>query len=270
MPSQMLIYESAAPLTATRHGDWSLELANDFSFSKNVNSVPLMAIEFPNAASEYAIVFSGTKDAVIPVAILGMRADENLYLTEAGTWEAKYIPAFIRRYPFVFAISEDGSKFALCIDESFPKFNQEGKGERLFTDDRKPTPYVERALKFLEHCQTEFRRTQAFCRKLVELDLLEPMQAQAQLSGGKKLSLGGFMAVNREKVRALPADKLAELAQTNELELLYLHLNSMRNFSNMAARLNGQVNVPPEMVKADDDKDEVPSTKKKRAARATK
>ena len=62
MASQLLIYESAVPVRAARHGDWSLEMANDFGFSKSVNSVPLMAVEFPNAASEYAIVFSGTRE----------------------------------------------------------------------------------------------------------------------------------------------------------------------------------------------------------------
>lgn len=267
MASQLLIYESAAPVTAARHGNWSLEMANDFGFSKKVNSVPLMAVEFPNAASEYAIVFSGTKEAVIPAVILGMRKDENLYLSEAGHWEAKYIPAFVRRYPFVFAMSDDGSKFTLCIDESFPHFNQEGKGERLFSDEKKPTPYVERVLKFLEQYQIEFARTRAFCKKLLELDLLEPMRAQAELGSGEKLSLGGFMAVNRDKARALPPEKLAELAQTNELELLYLHLHSMRNFSNMANRLKGQVEVPQEAADEAANKESESASKKKKAAR---
>jgi hypothetical protein len=240
MASQLLIYENAVPVTANKHGDWSLEMANDFAFSKNVNSVPLMAVEFPNAASEYAIVFSGTKDAVIPAVILGMRADENLYLTEVGGWQARYVPAFVRRYPFVFSISDDGKKFTLCIDEAFPHFNQEGRGERLFTEDKKPTPYVERVLKFLEQYQIEFQRTQAFCKKLLELDLLEPMRAQAELGTGEKLSLGGFMAVNRDKAKALSPEKLSELAKTDELELLYLHLHSMRNFPAMANRLAGK------------------------------
>ena len=244
MASQLLIYESAVPVTATRHGNWSLDTVNDFSASKNVNSVPLMAVEFPNAAAEYAIVFSGTKEAVIPAVILGMRADENLYLTEVGGWQAKYVPAFVRRYPFVFAMSDDGKTFTLCIDESFPHFNQDGRGERLFNDEQKPTPWLERVLKILEQYQIEFQRTQTFCKKLLDLDLLEPMQAQAQLGSGEKLSLGGFMAVSREKAKALAPETLAELAKTDELELLYLHLHSMRNFPAMANRLAGKA-VPP-------------------------
>ena len=38
--------------------------------------------------------------------------------------------------------------------------------------------------------------------------------------------LGGFQAVSREKLKALPGDTLAELAATNELELIYLRLQN--------------------------------------------
>lgn len=237
MAAQMLIYESATPVSHARHGQWSVEVGADFAFSKHVNSVPLMAVEFPNAASEYSIVFAGTEAAVVPAVILGMRNDENLYLAEQGGWKAKYVPAFVRRYPFVFSTSEDGKTFTLCIDEAFSGFNQKGRGEPLFDADKKPSPYVAKVLKFLEQYQIEFLRTQAFCKKLAELKLLEPMRAQANLGSGEKLSLGGFMAVNRDRVKALAADKLAELAKTDELELLYLHLHSMRNFSDMGNRL---------------------------------
>jgi len=237
MTTQQLFYESAVPVSPQRHGKWSLEPANDYTFTKRVNSVPLMAVEFPNAAAEYAIVFSGTKEAVIPAVILGMRRDQNLYLTESGGWQAKYVPAFVRRYPFVFASSPDGRTFTLCVDESYSRLNQDGRGERLFNDEQKPTPFVERALKFLEQYQIEFRRTQTFCKQLIELDLLEPMRAQANFGGGEKLSLVGFMAVSRDKVKALSGEKLADLAKSDALELLYLHLASMRNFAAMAERV---------------------------------
>jgi hypothetical protein len=241
--SQLLIYERAVPVSAARHADWSVEVGADYNFSRRVNSVPLMAVEFPQAASEYAMVFSGTAESVIPAVILGMRADENLYLDEGGAWKAKYIPAFVRRYPFVFSSSPDGKTFTLCIDEAFAGFNQQGRGAKLFDAERKPTPYASNVLKFLEQYQIEFRRTQAFCRKLKELDLLEPMRAQASLKSGEKLALTGFMAVSRERLKALPAEKLAELAKSDELELMYLHLQSMRNFAAMAERLSGR---PPE------------------------
>lgn len=237
MSSQQLIYESAMPVSGARHANASVEARGDYGFTRKVNSVPLMAVEFPHAAAEYAIVFGGTAEAFVPAVILSMRGEENLYLGKQGGWEAKYIPAFVRRYPFVFASSQDGKTFTLCIDEAFPGFNREGRGQRLFDDERTPSTYVSSVLKFLEQYQLEFRRTQAFCQKLKELDLLEPMRAQAKLDSGEQVALTGFMAVSRDRLKALPGEKLAELAKTNELEILYLHLHSMRNFAAMGERL---------------------------------
>ncbi len=236
MATQLLIYETAVPVSAARHRDAAVEAGTDYAFARNVNSVPLMAVEFPHAAAEYAIVFAGAKDEVMPAVILGVRGNENLYLAQ-GKWSAKYIPAFVRRYPFVFSTADDGKTFMLCVDEAFAGFNREGRGQRLFGEDGKPSPYVENVLKFLQEFQAQFNRTRAFCRRVKELGLLEPMQAQIATGAGERLSLGGFWAVNRAKLKALGGDKLAELAKTDELELLYLHIQAMRNFNLLKDRL---------------------------------
>lgn len=237
MTTQLLIYETAVPVSSSRHAQGCVDVGADFAFARNVNSVPLMAVEFPHAAPEYAIVFAGAQDALMPAVILGVRGNENLYLTKEGAWPSKYIPAFVRRYPFVFSTADDGKTFMLCVDEAFPGFNREGRGQRLFGDDGKPSPYVNNVLKFLQEYQAQFQRTREFCRKVRELELLEPMQAQISMGSGERLSLGGFWAVNRGKLKALPGEKLAELAKTDELELLYLHLQSMRNFGSLRERL---------------------------------
>jgi hypothetical protein len=154
------------------------------------------------------------------------------------------MPAFVRRYPFVFSNTPDGQRFILCIDEAFSGFNRDGRGQKLFDDEKKPTQYVDNMLKFLQEYQTQFRRSQEFCKKVRELGLLEPMQAQVEMRSGERISLGGFMAVNRAKLKALPGDKLAELARTDELELLYLHLQSMRNFTGLPERLAEHTEKP--------------------------
>jgi hypothetical protein len=236
MATQLLIYERAVPVSSARHGKWSVEVGADYSFSKSVNSVPLMAVEFPNAAMEYPVVFAGNADSVMPAVILGLRGQENLFLAQ-NSWKAQYIPAFVRRYPFVFSSNEDNTQFTLCIDEAFHGFNQDGRGARLFDDQGKPSAYVDNVLKFLQEYQAQFLRTQAVCKKLVELKLLDPMQAEVTLPAGARTSLTGFMAVNRERLKEVPADKLAELAKTDELELIYLHLQSLRNFNTLKDRL---------------------------------
>ncbi|MBC7730039.1 MAG: SapC family protein [Microbacteriaceae bacterium] len=241
MSKQLLIYETAVPVSASRHANVSLAPSEDFAFSAGINAVPLMAVEFLRAAVEYAIVFTVAGEDVMPAVVLGVRGDQNLYLASDGQWGAKYVPAFIRRYPFVFSRSNDGKTLTLCIDEKHPGVNRDGKGERLFSDDGKPAPYVERVLKFLQEYQAQFERTRQFGRKVFELSLLEPMQAQVATPSGEKLSLNGFHGVNREKLRQLGGEALASLARTDELELLYLQMHSMRNFVDVKDRLIGSL-----------------------------
>lgn len=239
MAKQLLFYESAVPLNSGRHRDWSFAPVPDFAFAAGVNAVPLTAIEIPAAASEYAIVFTGAGEDVMPVAVLGVRRDQNLYVSADARWQAKYVPAFIRRYPFVFATSADKQTLTLCIDETHPGFNSEGRGERLFAEDGKPTPYAERVLDFLKEYQAHFERTRHFGRRLRDLGLLEPMEAVVTLPGGEKVPMNGFFGVSREKLRALEGADLAALAKTDELELVYLHLASLRNFNDVKDRFVG-------------------------------
>lgn len=243
MAKQLMIYESAVPVSHGRHGNWSIDAGNDFGFSRGVNSVPLTAIEFPAAASEYVIIFAGVGDEVTPAVLLGMRDEENLYLAEDGGWKARYVPAFLRRYPFVFSSRDEGKNFTLCIDEAYQGFNQAGRGQQLYEEAQKPSQYTQNVLKFLQQYQLEFQRTQNFCRKLKELNLLEPMRAQISLESGERIALGGFMAVDRARLKTLGTEKLAELVRSDEMELIYAHLLSMRNFSGMRERLAGAVPV---------------------------
>ncbi|MCA9122980.1 MAG: SapC family protein [Planctomycetaceae bacterium] len=231
--AQLLFYENVAPVSPQRHGELSIDRA-DFGFAANVNSVPLMAVEMTAAASEYTIVFAGNEEAVAPVVILGLEGTKNQYVDADGKWTADYIPAFVRRYPFVFAQQEN--TYTLCVDENWGGCNKDGKGDRLFDDKGERTEYLSRMLKFLEESQAHFVRTQTYCKHLKDLGLLEPMKADFTLPGGEKKSLGGFMAVNRDKLRNLPGDKLAELAKTDELELTYIHLLSMNNFRRVLER----------------------------------
>jgi hypothetical protein len=239
MARQLLIYQSAVPISAARHAHVSVEANDSYAFSAGINAVPLMAVEFPRASAEYAIVFTAEGDDVMPAVVLGVRNEQNLYLSPEARWKADYIPAFIRRYPFIFSSSADGKTLTLCIDESHPGVNREGKGNPLFGPDGKPSPYVQKVLDFLKEFQAQFERTRQFCRRVKELQLLEPMQASVTTPKGEQLSLGGFLGVSRDKLRALSGVTLEKLAKNDELELLYLHLSSLRNFNEVKDRLVG-------------------------------
>jgi hypothetical protein len=235
--TQLLIYERATPITPGRHRDWSVVTGQDYSFARRLNSAPLVAAEIVTAAREHPIIFAGQGDAVAPAAVFGAREGENAFIGEDGKWLGRYVPAFLRRYPFVFSRSEDGETFTLCIDEEFSGLNQEGRGERLFDSAGERTRYLESVLAFTREYQAQFQRTQAFCRKLLDLDLLEPAEATFRAPDGAQSALTGFMTINRDKLKALSAETVAAMHQTDELDLCYAHLHSLANMTPLAERV---------------------------------
>lgn len=242
MGTQLLFYETAVPVNSERHREWSIKKGADYSFTKHVNAVPLTAVEFGKAAAEYAIVFTKAGESVMPAVILGVQQKQNLYLNPDGSWQAKYVPAFIRRYPFVFSRTNNAKTFTLCLDEAFTGCHQDGLGERLFDAEGTRTEYLSNVLNFQKEYQGQFQITENFCKKLTELDLLEPMRAQLTLQSGQQIGLAGFMAINRDRLKKLDGDKLAELVKTNELELMYIHLQSMGHLSLLGERLASTMN----------------------------
>ena len=258
MSKTLLIYERAVPITKIRHGKHSIRPTGDYRFASEVNSLPLLAQEFRAAVREYPIVFAGNEQVVMPAVLLGFGEQDNLFVDAEGAWQAKYIPAFARRYPYVFSSSDQGKTLTLCVDEEYAGLNTEGEGERLFTDDGEQTEYLNGVLEFQKEFQAAFQRTQVFCKRLMDLELLEPMQAQMKFGSGEEKSIAGFQTVNRDKVKALDADTLAELVKVDELELIYLHLHSMQNITEVA----GQVSA----AAADEMASDTASTNKKKAA----
>lgn len=237
LAKQLLIYENATPVNRLRHGNLSVKTGGDYSFSVEVNSVPLMVAEFAQVANDMTIVFAGQGDEIIPAVLLGVRENENLFVDADGKWLGKYVPAFLRRYPFVFSSSDDGETFTLCIDESFEGANSDGRGERLFDAEGEQTQYLRGVLGFLQAYQVQFQRTKELTRRLRQLNLLEPMQAQFTLRGGRNLMLSGFEVVSRDRLKGVTSDQLATLFASEDLELIYLHLQSLRNLQATAERL---------------------------------
>ena len=126
--------------------------------------------------------------------------------------------------------------FVLCIDESFDGCNRTGIGERLFDAEGEQSQYLNGMLKFLREYQAHFARTQIFCKKLLELDLLESVGAQFTPPKGERRPLTAFLAINRQNMQALTGEQYEELAKTGELELAYIHLQSLRNFTSIMER----------------------------------
>lgn len=237
MAKQLMIYERAVPISTEKHKTTSVELTGNYSFAAEINSVPLVAPEFLPASKDYAIVFASVGETVVPTVIVGIKDGVNNHVDADGNWTHGYVPAFLRRYPFVFAQSPDGKSFTLCVDEEFDGLNTDAKGQSFFDEAGERSEFLEQMINFAREYQATYERTSLFCKRLQELDVLEPAQANFNMPGGETAQLSGFFKINKDKLKAVPAETLAEMIKTEELELCYAHLYSLENLTPMAQRV---------------------------------
>ena len=153
-------------------------------FAGETNSVILAGVEFCEAAKEYPIVFTQAGDKVVPVALLGLRNEENLFVDDKGDWDGRYIPSFVRRYPFVLAETGKTGQRAACIDEGFEGFNDD-EGEPLFAGEE-TTPILQQAIDFLEESQKQYLRTETFVQRLRDNDLVMSLDAKVDMVDGQQ------------------------------------------------------------------------------------
>lgn len=235
--ASLLFYDNPVALNKETHQKIKIKSDNkDFSFAKRTNSVVLAGVEFTEAAKEYPIVFAEAGGTMVPVALLGLRNEENLFIDNDNSWDARYIPGFVRRYPFVLASGEDATQQVVCIDESYSGFNDKN-GEPLFGDDGEPAPLLTKALEFLEEYQKQYLRTGQFIQRLKENDLLQNLNAKIDLVDGQQFSLTGLFIVDEKKLLALSDEKALEFFKTGELAWVYCHLMSLGNMSAMIDRI---------------------------------
>jgi hypothetical protein len=228
-PSLPMFYKNPVPLEPARHGSAGLKAQADFRFAANTNALPVTTTEMPHAARTYPIVFS-VNAPIVPFAVVGLRDSENLFVSAEGTWrEDSYIPAYVRRYPFIFSEVTGSQQLLLCIDEAADSF--EATSERpFFTPEGKPTEALQRALQFSETFQGHYVDTRRFGEWLDQNNMLEDRVARADLGGGQTFSLRGFKLLNPEKLRTLTDAQVLELHKRGWLPLLHFHLQSLQNW----------------------------------------
>jgi len=241
---QLMIYDNIQPLS-DKHAKWSVNITN-YEFVRNLNSVPLLANEIALAAAEYPIVFSATnaEGGFIPLAVMGLKDGQNLLVNNDNLFVTRYVPAFVRRYPFILGTNQGSDMLSICIDEDSKTCVHDGsKGVRLFDDSGERSTHLNEVVEFLKDYQSRSAISNQFCKRLHELDLLEPMQANITFKNhdGANVNLTGFYVVKREKLKALEDADLLDLFKKDGLELIYAHLQSLANFNHLIDLMSKQL-----------------------------
>ena len=238
-----MFYKQPMPLEPLRHASAGLKPDTSYRFAAGTNALPLTSTEMAHAARTYPIVFS-TSTPTVPFAVVGLRDHENLFVDDAGVWrEDCYIPAYVRRYPFIFSEVPEQQRLVLCIDEAADNF--ESTSSRPLFVDGKPTEALQRALQFNETFQAHYMDTRRFGEWLDKNNMLEDRVARADLGGGQTFTLRGFKLLNPERLRALEDAQVLELHKKGWLPLLHFHLQSLNNWGLLGALTRARGGTKP-------------------------
>ncbi|MCB1531896.1 MAG: SapC family protein [Alphaproteobacteria bacterium] len=219
-----LFYSNPMPLDAKEHAKLALKENFGFGFTKGVNAVPINLIEMPQICHFYPIAFAPDGSAT-PVAILGLRDNENLFLNEDNSWEDAYIPAYIRRYPFIFSEMPDGDQLTLCVDNNSDILAK--KGDQTFFDkDGKPSALSRNALEFCKSYHAAAQQTVEFSKALEKHKLLVDREAQINVAGNQRINFSGFKIIDEQKLAELDDKAFLDLRQKGWLPFIYAHLFS--------------------------------------------
>jgi len=236
----VLFYSRPEPLTPEKHGKVGLKRTEKpFAFAAAANLVPLTVTEFMVAAMSYPVIFVG--DDFNPAAVMGLREGLNLFVGEDGTFDVEaYVPAFVRRVPFVFAADEQAQRMILCLDRDSPMVDPNGGDVPLF-ENGQPSTYTQQVMEFCREFEGERQRTESFVKLLKDLDLFEVKQATFTQQGadgqpGPPQVMAEYNAVSETKLAALPEAKLAELVKNGAMQQIHAHLLSLLNWDRLIAR----------------------------------
>lgn len=232
-----LFYENPAPIDKEKHADFGLVKDFGLDFTSEVNAVPLNLIEMPQICHHFPIAFSPDENAT-PVAILGLRDKENLFVDNKGNWAKNtYIPAYIRRYPFIFSEIPGTDQLTLCVDLNDKVVSQKGD-QKFFDKDKEPTPLAKNALEFCKSYHAAAQQTMAFCKALGQSGILVQRQAEIDIGEGKKISFSGFRIIDEAKLAELDDKTFADWRKKGWLPFLYAHLFSGAQWQNLVRRMN--------------------------------
>jgi hypothetical protein len=238
LAGSVLFYNTPEPLNVEMHGKLGVNRTDrPYSFVARTHVVPLTVTEFAAAALSYPIVFVG--DAKTPLAVMGLSEGANLFVGPDGAFRPEaYIPAFVRRYPFVFANDEGNDRLILCIDRKAPFISE--TPEVPFFENGQPSAYTQNAMQFCNEFEGERRRTESFVELLKELDLFEVREAvftptNPDGTQGAPQKLADYFCVSEEKLKALPTDKYISLRDNGALGQIYAHLVSLLGWDKLIA-----------------------------------
>ncbi|MEM7098439.1 MAG: SapC family protein [Pseudomonadota bacterium] len=226
------LYEKPMLIQPSQHGQLRLKQQTTFQFAQHLPAVPLVAQEFMDAAGSLPIIFSRSGEQFLPQAVLGVTPGRNLFVDTSGQWQAgAYVPAYVRRYPFVFL--EHDEQYLLCIEQGAVEEESDDNEQLQRLGDQQ---VLDRALGFCNAYQQQWQATEEFCQVLSDMQLLEEKRIRVDKKGTESRFLTGLYSVELDKLNSLTPKKFSTLRDRGWLPAVYAQLHSWTKFQDLLIR----------------------------------
>lgn len=221
------MFEQIVPVALERHRHKKVRNTTQFDYASRFHIAYVTMHEFARAAATYPIVFLEDKpnDGFRPVVLMGLNPGENLFVSADGVWNASYIPAMIRRYPFALSKSGQEGRFVVCVDEG-SSLVSDTEGAALFDEQGQPTQVIENVKRYLAELQQMDQVTQEFTRFLQSQNLLTPLNMRVNLSTQAR-NITGCYVINEERLNSFSDALFKEVRTKRYLPSIYAHLMSL-------------------------------------------
>ncbi|MBC2666476.1 SapC family protein [Novosphingobium flavum] len=223
-----VFYKDLMPLNSRDHASWKSRTTDKAPWLAGFHAVPLTVEEFPSAARNFPIIFSSGENPV-PLALMGLNEGVNVFVDGEGKLlENIYIPAYVRRYPFLLArLNPQAEELSLCFDPTSDLVGEYDEGNALFDGDQ-ASESTKGLLGFCEQFEQAGMKTQAFVEELTKHKLLMDGEVAIQQDGIEQpFVYRGFQMIDQEKLRDVRGDVLRSWNQNGLLPLIYAHLFSL-------------------------------------------
>lgn len=231
------MYQNLEILNKINHKNKSVKEVKDFFYAQKLTRAPITAAEFFEACKNYPIFFAKDKDNNwFTSVILGYKENNNLFVDQKGNWEkSHYIPAFVRKYPFVFIKEENKDNLFLALDKDYLDDEKNDETRKLFNDKGENTNILNNVLTFLNQFHADSLSTKEFVKQLDEWEILEE---KTVIINDKKeqFNISGLYVVNEEKLKNLSKKKKNDINDKNAMPLITAHLISLSNIQKLGVK----------------------------------
>lgn len=241
-----LFFNDLKPLSSIEHAKWKARRLETAPFLINQHAVPLTIEEFSVAQRHYPIIFS-SGDNPVPLALMGLNEGVNTFVEADGKLIGEpYVPAYIRRYPFLLArLRDDTDELSLCFDPTADAIGDFEEGDALFDKEGKATDATQNLLQFCEQFEQAGQRTTAFMQELTAAKLLMDGEVAIQPDGAEQPFIyRGFQMIDENKLRDSRGDLLKKMMKNGMLPLIHAHLFSLSLMREIFARQVQQGKMP--------------------------